>query len=928
VDAAGEGYAVGDDGLIMIRDPGGANPWKRVSLDAVPQADLESVAMPAGGGTDTAIIGGENGLVLTARGGDVAVADPGDPWRGITGSMSDNYAATVPGVAVLPGDRAGQVEAWAAVQVPPDYSQRLPTPGAILHYSSDPSDPLLDAGVGRVAPLPDSPAPQPGELSFAAFGKQDCSVPEDAQSTCPEAYVTGWANDEAAARIDGQLAAQASAAGGPSFALFTGDASDGAGRDDTLGYLTDLAPTDPSVYHERWGERVADPLLAAGVPVFAALGVQDLSRIRAGTTATGAGSALPWRLALAASPAPLGASGSDPPPASHGLSFEPVAASAPDAPGGGAHTHYAFDVVRRGSSVLRVVEVDTALRSLSATADENPVESQLEWLSDVLSGRPSGERAVVVSETPSYSYGPGQGTDTLVDSAAFEALMGKDRVSAVVSGRLGWNGLFYTSTLAPGLHCPQPGGGYPAAGCSPASAAEGGGTAGAEDQALSTLAGALSGVGAPAPPPTGAQLDAYPTVIAASGGGKFGPQDSPQSGSADQGYWHGYSVVRLLQDGSVIVEQRPVFDWIGILGVAHDLEPGQHLRLDGYGREPVGTDAAVRYDDIGGPAITHRYDLVQANPSAPYLPLEAAGGGYVPLDPGVATIDRETGFIQTGSGSHGRVYALAVLSVGGQAASFPVVFEPARSYVPSRPLLPRPAVSAPPAPAPPVHIAAAGPVPPPLPSSAPPTPPEAVNPSLPQLPGLLPPPPVAVLAPPTPPLPPTPPPPSAQPTPLPLALQAKLAPVGVNATVVPPSPPPVNPAPPSGSAARKEAKQRQAATAKSEEGGGEGSVSEAQTDVDLGRGGAVPGGAAMTRHSPGAADRHAFTALVRPGELSAWPRDLLYAGGIGAAALILALGVMIAGSTPRRRRSPHLPAPAWARHGTPPTGCSGTSCRR
>src|SRR5205814_345059 len=81
---------------------------------------------------------------------------------------------------------------------------------------------------------------------------------------------------------------------------------------------------------------------------------------------------------------------------------------------GGAHTHYAFDVERVGTKLLRVVVVDTSLRSLEASdAQQNPVENQLRWLKDVLSSRPDGERAVVVSNTPSYSYGPGATTDTL-----------------------------------------------------------------------------------------------------------------------------------------------------------------------------------------------------------------------------------------------------------------------------------------------------------------------------------------------------------------------------------------------------------------------------------------------------------------------------------------------------------------------------------
>jgi hypothetical protein len=139
--------------------------------------------------------------------------------------------------------------------------------------------------------------------------------------------------------------------------------------------------------------------------------------------------------------------------------------------------------------------------------------------------------------------------------------------------------------------------------------------------------------------------------------------------------------------------------------------------------------------------------------------------------------------------------------------------------------------------------------------------------------------------------------------------------VGINATVVPPSPPPVNPAPPSGSAARKEAKQRQAATAKSEEG----SVGEqtAQAGGDLADQRMAPD-ASMTRHELPMARRDperpvaSFTANTTRPPRSAWTTDLYCGGGLALAALVLALGFSIVRPTPRRR-APEIPAPAWQR---------------
>jgi hypothetical protein len=67
----------------------------------------------------------------------------------------------------------------------------------------------------------------------------------------------------------------------------------------------------------------------------------------------------------------------------------------------------------------------------------------------------------------------------------------------------------------------------------------------------------------------------------------------------------------------------------------------------------------------------------------------------------------------------------------------------------------------------------------------------------------------------------------------------------------------------------------------------------------------------MTRFDP---NRHPFTALANHHQPSAWPRDLLYGGGITLAAAILALGFAILRPTPRhRRREPPQPAPVFNR---------------
>jgi hypothetical protein len=190
-----------------------------------------------------------------------------------------------------------------------------------------------------------------------------------------------------------------------------------------------------------------------------------------------------------------------------------------------------------------------------------------------------------------------------------------------------------------------------------------------------------------------------------------------------------------------------------------------------------------------------------------------------------------------------------------------------------------------------------------------------VTPNTPAVPGLPPPGAPAVAPPPAPPAPPPPPPPPGFSQGLPLSLSAPLSPVSIQATVIPPTPPPINPAPPSGGAARKEAKQRQAATAKSEEGGADEGVSESPESLggDQATSPQSPGHA-MSRHA--AAERHPFTRLVNAEQPSAWARGALYGGAMTLAALLLAFG-FIAIRPRSRRRLPVIPAPQWNRRRPP-----------
>ncbi|HEX2016729.1 MAG TPA: hypothetical protein VGN69_08545 [Solirubrobacteraceae bacterium] len=928
VDANGSGVAVGDRGLVLQRAAGGG--WSRVASGVL--ENLRSVALAVGGGPGV-LVGGDGGLVLTLRDGRLEVVRPPDLFDPVTHSRSRDQQGAAVGLGLAPGGTPGSVEAWAVLQVPVDPAwNRSPEPTALLHYASSPTDPL-STPVGRVQPLADTPGSRRGEISLAAYGKSDCSASSRSGfegtgavvGQCREPTGSNLVNEAISRRITHELLTRSRRPGGPLLSLSTGDISTDPGARPENGDL----PTDPSRTHDRWAELVAGPMLDGGLPLFGALGGQDLL----GSIGHGnPGVSLPWQLALGGMPSPWGAG---PEARSGGVSFVAVGGTNT---GPKARTHYAVDVQRGGDTVARLIVLDTSLRSLSAgESQQNPAESQTAWLQGVLASTPTGAQKVVLSEAPAYSYGPGASTDTQTDAAALESLLFQYKANLVVSGRLGWNGLYWAT--APGLHSPCAGDDYPdpskvpAAGSAPACGSTGGASGAATAGApappappaqAGDLANTLTSTAAPAPAAgcsgTGEnQAGVLPTVVASTAGGAFGP-DGQSSGSADkQGYWHGYTIVRLDKTGDprcTIVEQRPVFDWVGISAQTHVLRPGQHETLKGYGREPVGMDAPISYDPINGPAITHRYDLLKADPARPYLPDTTCPkttdnpAGYCELsDPGVGQIDPVNGKVSTGKGNHPRVYAIGLLSVGDKAASWPLVFEPRRSYTP---IAPARVVTPAPSMVPQVHVAAiAATSPPPPPSAPPPAPPVVGTPTLPQLPGL------PGLPPLNSPPPASPPPPTGAPPPAPPASQApsalsiSVSPQSVGfappSGVVPPPAPPINPAPPGG--ARREAKAKQPAAAKSEESGAESETQRA--GGDLAQGPSSPD-QAMTRR-----DRvklaPSFTFLTAHRQPSAWSRDALYGGGLLVMAAILALGYTTVRPTPRRRSGPGIAAPAWAR---------------
>jgi hypothetical protein len=944
IDKDGEGYAVGARGLLLERRGDGG--WQRLKTGFLDT--FRSVTLAPNGRDQGAMIGGDMGLVLTLEDGEFRAAREADLFSPVNYGARGESASVV-GVAMVPGVENGDVEAWAV-------QQAAGGPGVVLHYASDPDQPLMRPG-GRVEPLPDAPEARPGEISFAAFGRSECH--QALSDMCAEGYAGNLFHEVVARRVAKAVIDESKEAGGPAFAVFTGEVGRAAGGELTGGTAgTVNTPLDKSRVHRRWRELVASRFADAGLPLFGAVGRNDLDRTAAclGTTCAvdanaqaGTGLTWGWRKAMAEMPSPWGSG--DGSPSTDRFHFKEVA----DADGveedrvvGGARTHYAVDLERPDQrKAARLIVLDNSMRTLqSSDPNQNPLEprgGQLTWLDRMLTGvdEERGQQAIVVMNTPTYSYKAGDPSAWAGDAPVLESRFVQHDVKMVVSGRLGWNGRFWATSA--GVHHPCPDGAYvhdddapepDSAPCEDDTAAvnDPANRAGAE------LADVLQGLNAPAPPGeddvtalTGEEPDSglqgvVPMVVAASAGGRFGPNGN-EGGVAADGWWHGYTVVRMDESGDprkTIVEQRPIFDWISITAATHVLKPRQRMTLRGEGREPVGVDVAPRYDAINSNAITHRYDLVLADEQNPSMPRKA-NGRYVEVPASVGRIDGETGVVTAGSGRQERTYTVAILSVGDKTASWPIAFEPAKSFKARVIAAPVRSVINPPARPPQVRPPAPPPVvlnqpPAPTPPGTPPPPVPPINvppinlPPPPQLPNL----PSLPTGTPTP----APPPPAAPPAPpgnqgaLPLSLQAPLAPISVVTTVIPPSPPPVNPAPPGGSAARKEARQRQAATAKSEEGGG-GEQGAGESS------GGESGSAELTRRDrtrPAPSydvsrrddQRYSFTARSETDQASAWSSGALYGGMTIVTALALAMGWNTARPTPKRRYPPR-PVPQTVR---------------
>jgi alpha-tubulin suppressor-like RCC1 family protein len=164
-----------------------------------------------------------------------------------------------------------------------------------------------------------------------------------------------------------------------------------------------------------------DPLFGStSVPVFAAPGATDLS----------GGSPSAWEAAFAGAAAPWGDGHRWP-------SIRPVGWLPGQSPGGGrAATHYAFDDMRDGVAVLRVVVLDTSSVPVSANdANQNPTEPQAAWLADALVGARTLNVPVVlvmnqlaVATTPSTGAG-----DPAIEATVDAAVTAKTGIVGILA---------------------------------------------------------------------------------------------------------------------------------------------------------------------------------------------------------------------------------------------------------------------------------------------------------------------------------------------------------------------------------------------------------------------------------------------------------------------------------------------------------------
>jgi hypothetical protein len=415
-------WAGGAGGALVVRHAGGTFSVAQAPLEGTILALAAAKAGPrlyASVSPDVAKYRGDR--ITTTR--SVVMANEGGAWRDISFSRRrsiytgvDSSAYVDPALGLATGtDGAG----WAVGGSPasqPDvegHLRTLPT-SSIDRFDLD-NDPVPPDVVA------DIDLPTDG-LTFAVFGESWCG-----RGVCSATLGSGTQADLVALQIQREIEQTGRMSNGPRFVMFVGNGRS-IGVPDELeqfkGYLDDFS-----------------------LPIYGALGDRELF---AGLDDSPAGEALSrtnartsasndyWKEVFVDRRLPWGESKA---PKDFDV-VQPTGTAGPTA--GLARTHYAFDYAPKGKKAIRVVVIDSSTKSYGRQPDQNPEESQGDWLEKVLLDAKGlgGNQAIptiIVMNQPTVVPDRTQVPNWLVDATTFEESVTRNAVTAVFTGGMRTN---------------------------------------------------------------------------------------------------------------------------------------------------------------------------------------------------------------------------------------------------------------------------------------------------------------------------------------------------------------------------------------------------------------------------------------------------------------------------------------------------------
>lgn len=334
------------------------------------------------------------------------------------------YVDPVYAVAMEPGGTSGWAVGGFPAHTPDEEGHiRLDPTSSVYRFdlAGDPRPPFTQADVRLPA----------GGFNFAFFAETWCG-----QGLCSIAKGTGIQADVVPLAIQREINRAVSMPNGPSFVMFAGNGR-AAGIPDELG--------EQKAFLERFA-----------VPVYGAPGNKDLftglddsiARQVVETAGQRSGGSAFWKEIFASMQAPWGER-----PSPRGMTPVVVPGPAPDI--GLARTHYAFDVQPGARKLARIIVIDSSTRSYGQPADQNPRESQGDWLQAVLTAAKlenggKGVPTVIVMNQPSRFPDITPRLNWTRDQVSFEGTVVAQAVSAVLTGGIRMNIKdFYPNSSSP-----------------------------------------------------------------------------------------------------------------------------------------------------------------------------------------------------------------------------------------------------------------------------------------------------------------------------------------------------------------------------------------------------------------------------------------------------------------------------------------------